>query len=288
MSTLIALPPAALIVFRESLEAGLVSAVILAYLRRSGRGVYVRFLYWGILGGSLVSVGIGTVLSVLLAEAGGTFTSMLGIAAGLLASGVLTYMLLWATKHASHAQERLEKRIDEVLSKGYASGIAILAFTTVLREGVEAVLFLLGLGTLDVGAAVGGTAVGLAASLVALYMISSRLHRMRLGTIFKVSSVLLVIIASGMVLHSTNELSHILAQGNLGGSLTKANAFDLGIPDSSLFSDEGAIGGLLSAFTGYAPSVTWLAIILYFGYWGTTGGLVFRAYKGRQPTPRSL
>lgn len=69
MSTLIALPPAALIVFRESLESGLVSAVILAYLRRSGRGRLCQVHLLGGLAGSLVSVGIGAVLSVLLAAA---------------------------------------------------------------------------------------------------------------------------------------------------------------------------------------------------------------------------
>lgn len=66
---------------------------------------------------SFVSVGIGTVLPVLLFEAGGSFTAMLGNAAGPLASAVLTYVLLWAARNASHAQDRVERRTCEVGSR---------------------------------------------------------------------------------------------------------------------------------------------------------------------------
>jgi high-affinity iron transporter len=283
LTTLAGLPPAALIIFRESLEAGLVSAVILAYLRRSGRQGYVKYLYEGVVAGAALSAAVGIVLSFVLLEGGGFLTEAIGIIAGIAASTVLTYMVVWTAKHSSHVQERVEKRIDEALSRGYASGVAILAFATVFREGVEAVLFLLGLGSLDMAAAFGGTVFGLGASLVVLYLISSRLHRMRLGTIFKVSSVLLVVIASGMILHAANDLSLMMARGNVGGSLANTNAFDLGIPESSVFSSEGAVGGLLSAFTGFASSATWLAVILYLGYWAAALGLVYRAYRGQRP-----
>jgi len=279
LASLVAIPPAALIVFRESLEAGLVSTIVLAYLRRTGRQEYSRYVYLGATLGVLASVVLGLVFAFLLAEAGEEYGTLFGIGAGLLAAAVLTYMVVWTSSNASRAQERVERRLNVFVSGGYAAGVTLIGFSTVIREGMEAVLFLLGLGGLDAEAAVGGGILGTIASLVALYALASRLNRMNLKKVFRVSSLLLVVIASGMLLHSANGLSQYLALNNIGGSFAAAKAYDLGIPDDSVFSDEGVVGGLFSAFTGYLPSASWLAVSLYVLYWLGAGSFIYRSFK---------
>lgn len=80
----------------------------------------------------------------------------------LLAAAVLTSMIIWMLKESAYIKGNIQRKV----SQSAATGLAILAFVSVFREGIETVLFL--------GA--------------------------------KVTSVFLVLFAAGLTAHSVHEL----------------------------------------------------------------------------------
>ena len=65
----------------------------------------------------------------------------------LLAAAVVTWMLFWMRRQAAGVKGELQAAVDRVLDAGGAWGLALLAFTAVIREGVETALFLAGQAT---------------------------------------------------------------------------------------------------------------------------------------------
>ncbi|NMB89543.1 MAG: iron permease, partial [Chloroflexi bacterium] len=160
---------AAVIVFREGLEA----VVILAALMASMVGAYARYrkpMAWGVVLAMLASV-----LTWLLAQE--VLTSLAGYGerleaiVSLIAIGVLLLVTNWFF-HKTYWKDWLagfhqQKRRLISREAGQIFGLVMLGFTSVYREGFETVLFLQAL-VLDAGALVvlEGVAIGLVAVLL--------------------------------------------------------------------------------------------------------------------------
>ena len=83
----------------------------------------------------------------------------------ILAAVVVTWMLFWMRRQAASVRGDLQAAVDRVLDTGGAWGLALLAFTAVIREGVETSLFLVGQATsaqTNAGSVLVGAVVGLA------------------------------------------------------------------------------------------------------------------------------
>ena len=73
----------------------------------------------------------------------------------LLAAAVVTWMLFWMRRTSANIRGELHAGIDRALTEGGAWALSILAFTAVIREGIETSLFLLGQVTAAAEAEVG-------------------------------------------------------------------------------------------------------------------------------------
>src|SRR5216117_118922 len=102
--------PALIIVFREGFEAFLTVAIILAYLRKTGRDWLRPTVYWGIATSVVASFALGWLLASVNKP---LWEAILGLVAAVL---VATFVIqVWRT--APHMKRDMETRLDAASSR---------------------------------------------------------------------------------------------------------------------------------------------------------------------------
>ena len=143
---------------REGVEAALIVSIICAYLA----GPAIARHFPKIFPGAAAAVGLSAVIGVALFVTVGGFEEpyeqLFEGATMLLAAGVVTWMLFWMRRQARTVKGELQAAVDRVLTEGRAWGLAVLAFTAVIREGVETSLFLVGQAAAAEGSGAGSVA----------------------------------------------------------------------------------------------------------------------------------
>lgn len=280
-----------IIVFREALEAGLVTTIIFAYLAKINRRDLYRWGYIGVILSIVASFALGYLLYAVYSELTETLARVFEASAGIVAVAVLSYMIVWMAGSARKIKGEIEEKLDVAVTTGNLVAISTAAFTSVGREGLETVLFLAPfIGRNLIGVLVGGL-LGTASIIVLLYLLARRIYHARLSSVFKYTSLLVAVLAAGILYHTSSEMVEML--GDIGVSLGffSTQAYNLGISETSLFGEEGLVGGIIHSFTGYMQSAPWLAVISYFVYWVVMGSLLYRTYRpssteGLSNTPR--
>jgi len=180
----------------------------------------------------------------------------------LLAAGVVTWMLFWMRRQSAGIKGELQSSVDRALVAGGAWGLAILAFTAVIREGVETALFLAGQATSAESGAfaiLAGAVVGLLIAAAIGYGFYRGSRRVNLAVFFKWTGIALIFIAAGLLSHAVHEFIEIGVFGS--GPLTQT-AFDV----SGLLSHEDGIGSIFRALFGYSANPEWLTLIVHVSY----------------------
>ena len=172
---------AAIVIFREGMEAMLVVVALVAFVKRSGDDGQARWIWAGAAVGIGASIALGVAVNVLLGSAfSGEDRELLEGVTGLLAAAMLLYVSYWLHSNASLGawQAYVRDRATRALASGSLYGLAALAFLAVFREGGETVLFFLGLAgniaTGDLLLGIGGGAAILAVAGLALTVLGLR------------------------------------------------------------------------------------------------------------------
>lgn len=196
---------AAVIVFREGLEAVLILASLMGSLKSGENRKYRRPLWWGTILALLVTVltwllahGILTALAR-FGEKLEAIVSLIAIAVLLVITNWFFHQMYWTDWLAHfHSQKR------RLLSgeTGLMAGLLMLGFTSIYREGFETVLFLQAL-VLEGGLAVvlSGVGIGLAATVlvgIITFAVQTRLpyKKMLIVTGIMIGGVLLVMVGN--------------------------------------------------------------------------------------------
>ena len=198
---------AAVIVFREGLEAVLILAAVMASLLGAARAQRKPMLIGG--GLAIVASGITFVLAQTVLTSLARYGEKLEAVVGLVAIGVLLLVLNWFfhrvywTEHISRFHKR-RRRLLNLTAGGLMSaqvlGFVLLGFSTVYREGFETVLFLQalelssGLWVVLEGVALGS--LGVAAVAVATFMLERKLPYKKM---LIVTGILLTVVLMIMV-----------------------------------------------------------------------------------------
>lgn len=236
------------ITLREGIEAFLIVAITLAYLRKSGRVHLLPAVYWGTGAAVLLSVGA----SFLLNQASNKplWEGLLAAAAAVMVSSMTIYM--WST--ARRMKAKIGAQLESAVTRdGPAAFWGVLAFVLfmITREGMEtalivsALMFQVGSADMLAGALIGTLSAALLAWAWGRYG-----HRVNLSRFLQVTAVFLLLFSVQLVIYAFHEFTEasLLPIDNAYWHLA-----------SEPYGPEGRYGHLLT-YGLVAIPVLWLAI----------------------------
>jgi high-affinity iron transporter len=273
---------------REGVEAALIVSIILAYLARTGNARHFGRIWIG--GGAAVglSAAVGAVLWISIGELTSPAAEYFEGSAMLLAAIVVTWMLFWMRRTAANIKGELHAGVDRALTDGSVWALSLLAFTAVIREGIETSLFLLGQATAaateQAGAA--STLVGAFIGILMAVLLGYGFYRgarvINLARFFRWTGVALVFIAGGLVSHAAHEF---IDAGLIGFGTSTAFDISAVLPDAP----EGGnlLGQLLRAVFGYSSTPEWTTLVTWVAYVIGVLTLYLQPMKPQKPAPVS-
>ncbi|MDQ1852354.1 ferrous ion permease EfeU [Bacillus stercoris] len=156
---------AALIPIREGMEALLVIGALLTMTKKARVTRSSAWIWGGASAGMAVSLAAGIGVTVLFSSSVfGENNFLLGGVTGVLSAVMLLYVGVWLHRNASidKWREKINIQKSQALKKRSLLSFALIAFLAVVREGLETVIFFIGLvGKLPLTELIGGTAAGL-------------------------------------------------------------------------------------------------------------------------------
>lgn len=249
---------AAVLMFREGLEAALIVAIILGYLRKLERGAEGRGVWAGVGLASLLTFGFAVGLQVVGAQFDYPAKGIYEGVTGLLAVAMLTGMVFWMSRQARQMKSSLERGVDAALAGGGGIALFSLAFFSVAREGLETGLFLSAAAFASSGTEIlAGGIVGLTVAVVTGVLIYRVGLRLNLRTFFRVTSVLLIVFGAAILRYSIHEFEEVGLVSPLVDRVWNTGQY---LPDGT------GIGAILSALVGYTSKPSLLQLLAYLGY----------------------
>ncbi|KAI1845414.1 hypothetical protein JX265_005275 [Neoarthrinium moseri] len=320
--------PVFLIVFRETLETVIIVSVLLAFLKQTLDGpdrdvqVYKKLV-------KQVWLGVGLGLLICFVVAGGLIGAFYTLgsntweaneyyyegAFALVASIIITIMgaaLLRVGKMQEKWRVKLAKALEApVKTSGPSSGwfkrfaekyaMFALPFITVLREGIEAIVFVAGVTFSASATAIPlPVVVGLIVGILVGYILYKGGSSAKLQYFLVASTCLLYLVAAGLFSRAVWYLETQQWNNVVGGDAAElgdgAGSYDI---DKSVWhvnccnpeSNDGSGWGIFNAILGWTNSATYGSVIAYNVYWifVMAGFFVmrFREVKGHWPFMRA-
>jgi len=252
--------PAFLLSLREGLEAALIIGIVLGALRRFGRSDQARYVWFGVAAAGAASVAAALVLNAIGAEFEGAAAQIFEGVMMLLAAAVLTWMIFWMQSEGSRLKERLTADVAAATADPGRSNASLflLAFLAVFREGIELALFLVAatFATTPLQTVIGALA-GLAVAAALGYLMFRGALRLNVKMFFRVTSLLLIFFAAGMVAYGAHELVEAGVLPALLDPLYNVNP---------VLSDASGFGLVLKTLFGYNGNPALIETILYVAY----------------------
>jgi len=276
---------------REGVEAALIVSIILAYLAKTGNQRHFGRIWAGTGAAVALSIVVGVILWVTIDGLEGAAGQIFEGVATLLAAAVVTWMLFWMRRTAANIRGELHASVDRALVEGGILGLSLLAFTAVIREGLETSLFLLGQATAasEANAGAASTLVGafigliIAVGIGYAFYVGARV--INLQTFFRWTGIALIFIAAGLLGYAVHEFVE-------AGVITigTSTAFDISsiLPHSGDIDETGPIlvlGQLLRALFGYSSTPEWATLVAWIAYLAVVLPLYLRPVKPSAPRP---
>ncbi len=202
--------PTFIITLREGVEAAIVVGIVFAYLKKARQTHLKNWVYFGIGAGIALSLIAGVAFEWLIKSLGtaneqyaGAIEPLMEALFGVLAIGLLSWMLIWMSRHAKSLKQEVEIAVGSALKTDVRAGWGIfwLVFFAIMREGFETVLFIASKFQQGIVPAVGAIAGVTTASLIGMLLFKWGM-RLNIRKFFAVMGVLLLLIIAGLVVTS--------------------------------------------------------------------------------------
>jgi len=192
------------ITLREGLEAFLIVAISLAYLKKTGRRALLPAVHWGIAASVALSIGAGLLLGRARNQA--LWEGILAVAAALLVASLTVHM--W--RAGRHMKKDIEGKLEassEKIGAGAFWGVFSFTLLMITREGMETAMLMNALLFQVKALSIAGGAI--AGTLVAAFVafLWSRFgHRVNLARFFQVTAIFLLVFVVQLLIYGFHEL----------------------------------------------------------------------------------
>lgn len=247
-----------LLSLREGLEAALVIGIVLGVLLKLKRTDLNKTVWAGASVAVIASLLAAVTLNLLGMKFEGRGEAIFEGVAMLLAAGVLTWMIFWMHNSAGKLAQEIEEKTKGAVKGNGKKALFSLAFLAVFREGIELALFLLAVQkTASPFQTFMGAILGLSGAVILGVFLFNSTRKLNLSSFFKVTNVLLIIFAAGLVGYGVHELN----EAGIIPSIIE-HIWDI----NHILSDKSQLGLLLKALVGYNGNPSLTEGIAYLGY----------------------
>lgn len=269
-----------LVTLREGIEIALVITILLGYLRNIDQKRHFREIWIGVGLAAALSLAFGVGLEITSRELNGRVLEAFEGFTMLFAVAVLTWMVFWMKRQSAGISRELRSQIDGALSHGSVAALALLAFTAVVREGIETTLFLFAgstsgaSGTQFVLGGVLGFGIAAAAGAILYYGAA----RLPLRQFFLGSGIIVILLAAGLLSNALANLHAAAIIDNVGRRPWDTEA---------TISMTSTMGKFLHTVLGYDSAPALAQIALYWSYTIIVLGAYLLIPAGKPPALRS-
>ena len=266
-----------LIALREGLEASLIVGILVAYLVRSDRRAGLPAIWIGVVAAAALSLGFGALLSFTSTALSDRSEQLFAGATSILAVAIVTWMVFWMRRNARGITKELHGKVDNAIGIGRFA-LALVAFLSVGREGLETSLFLYAdFKTVNQDTApLLGLLLGLSGAVALGVLLYKRSVKINIAKFFKVTGIALIVVAAGVLIHGVKEFQ---SRGDIGGLNSTAWKFG---GDNSIFIT------VVDGTFGISNVMTWLQLFTYALYLTLTLVGFLRVHSAPAPTPSAL
>ncbi|MDG1165891.1 MAG: FTR1 family protein [Porticoccaceae bacterium] len=280
-----------IIMFRESMEAALIVGIIYTLLHKQGLKREIKQLWLGVGCAIIASILSGMLLMRVKASIGNASIEALFEAVSMfITAGLIWYVIFWLSKQVGQTSELAAETNAAIATAGW--GVFLIVFFAILREGFETVIFLMGSFSMMESFSYLGFFSGLFIAIIIGYAVVIQGKKSNLRSYFRITSLLLVIFASGMMTYGTHEVEEFLVKGDHLELIGLESKNDIARPYSilkpvealqpsdnpafynynlnnkerytHLLHDKGHIGVFLKGFFGYNSNPNWIELFVWF------------------------
>lgn len=247
-----------LLSLREGIEAALIIGIVIGALQKINRPGLSRAVWAGAACAAALSLLAAIVLNLIGASLVGRAEEIFEGITMLVAASVLTWMIFWMNSQARNLRSELESGVRRAALQAGKGALFLLAFTAVLREGIELALFLTASAmTSSTQAVVIGALLGLGIAILLGWLLFASLVRLDLRRFFQVTGFLLIMFAAGLVAHGVHEFNEL---GWIPPLVE--HVWDL----NPLLNEDSSLGMLLTALFGYNANPSLSEVVAYLAY----------------------
>src|SRR3990167_7741974 len=253
--------PSFLITFREVIEASLIVATIAGILVKLNQKKQLKTVWLATFAAALLSVillVLGSILGIKVQEVFETHEAVIEGTLMVTTAVFITWAVFFLHNYFGVYKARLLQKIKDTVEREEQKGLFVLVFTAVFREGFEIVLFLSTIyfssnpQSIFTGF-IGGTGGGL---LISFALFAATL-KMPVFYAFRITSVLLIFFAAGLLARGVHEFAEIGLIPEIG-KITFAF-----IPQKGTF-----IADMMKAIFGITQKMDLIQLALYGTYTG--------------------
>lgn len=247
-----------IIALREGLEAALIVGILIAYLKKSGKGEYLHVIWLGVSVAVFLSIALGALLSFTSAELSPRGEELFAGISSLLAVIVVTWMVFWMKRTARFMRSDLAGKMDKAIVAG-PFALAGAAFLAVIREGLETSLFVYSnfKSVSDPLNSALGLIAGFGVAIALGYLIFRSSVHLDLSKFFTYTGIALIVVAAGVLSYAVHEFQEL-------GMLPGADFFAWDV--TGVIAKESLLGGVLMGTVGFDTTTSWLQLFIYSGY----------------------
>lgn len=189
----------------------------------------------------------------------------------LLAAGILTWVILWMQSQSKTINKKLEADVEHAIIVDNHIALFSLAFLSVFREGIELAIFLVAASmSAENSQVLLGAILGIFTVIVFAHLLFRSLIRLDVSRFFRVTSIILIIFAAGLVAHGIHELN----EAGIIPSIIE-HVWDI----NHILNEKSAAGEFLKTMVGYNGNPSLTEVISYILYFGLIFGFSQRKQK---------